>query len=100
MSELKIEKEKVLEAAKQCPEAKKVLETLFPDVFESKFQVGDIVEVRNEYGRIVYIKRRDESIGVELMNYHRLLHACDGYAKEGHGWWHEPEELQLIYRRP
>jgi hypothetical protein len=31
--ELKVEKDKVLEAAKQCPDAKKVLETLFPDVF-------------------------------------------------------------------
>lgn len=31
---LTIDKSKVLEAAKDCPEAKKVLQTLFPEVFE------------------------------------------------------------------
>ena len=34
MSELKITKEKVLEAATKCSEAKKVLETLFPEAFD------------------------------------------------------------------
>lgn len=34
MSELKITKEKVLEAANKCSEAKKVLETLFPEAFD------------------------------------------------------------------
>jgi hypothetical protein len=34
MSELKITKEKVLEAAKGCKDAEKVLKTLFPEVFE------------------------------------------------------------------
>jgi len=34
--ELKITKEKVLEASKGCPEAKKTLETLFPEAFEDE----------------------------------------------------------------
>jgi len=31
---LEIEKEKVLEAAKKCPQAAEVLKTMFPEVFE------------------------------------------------------------------
>lgn len=34
MEELKITKEKVLEAASKCPQSKETLKTLFPDVFE------------------------------------------------------------------
>lgn len=36
MSELKISKEKVLEAAGKCPQAKETLKTLWPEVFEEK----------------------------------------------------------------
>jgi hypothetical protein len=39
MSELLVTKEKVLEAALKCEEAKKVLKTLFPEVFEQKWEV-------------------------------------------------------------
>jgi hypothetical protein len=39
MSEkLEITKDAVLAAAEQCPDAKRVLKTLFPDVFEEKSQ--------------------------------------------------------------
>jgi len=40
MNELTINKEKVLEAAKTCPDAAKVLKTLFPEVF--KDEGGDV----------------------------------------------------------
>ena len=42
--DLKISKEKVLEASKKCPQAKEVLKTLFPDVFKAKVELvaGDI----------------------------------------------------------
>jgi hypothetical protein len=41
--ELKITKEKVLEAAKKCASAKQVLSTLFPEVFEKKlYKCGTI----------------------------------------------------------
>lgn len=33
--ELKVESEKVLEAAKQCPDVKRALKTMFPKAFES-----------------------------------------------------------------
>lgn len=36
MTELKISKEQVLKASKECPDAKKILETLFPEVFKTK----------------------------------------------------------------
>jgi len=37
---LDIESDKVLEAAKQCPQAEKVLKTLFPQVFGEKYSRG------------------------------------------------------------
>jgi len=39
--ELKVTKEKVLEAAKVSKEGKEVLEKLFPEVFEEYFDFGD-----------------------------------------------------------
>lgn len=40
MKNLKITKERVLEAANSCSDAKSVLKKLFPEVFESDFEVG------------------------------------------------------------
>ena len=45
----------------------------------------------NEYGM--------GSIAVELDLYHGSKHTCDGWAKNGHGWWYSPSELILIYDR-
>lgn len=41
MDELKVTKEKVLEAAKVSKEGKEVLEKLFPEVFEEYFDFGN-----------------------------------------------------------
>ena len=38
--ELKITKEKVLEAASKCSTAKATLETLFPECFEKEYGLG------------------------------------------------------------
>lgn len=50
MSELKITKKKVLEAAEKCGEAKDVLQTLFPSAFaEDEIKVGDTIVVANDH---------------------------------------------------
>lgn len=36
MSELKIDSERVLEASKSCPQAKEILQKIFPEVFKLK----------------------------------------------------------------
>lgn len=47
--ELKITKERVLEAAKSCPTARGVLEQLFPDVFREKcFSIGQHFLVKKD----------------------------------------------------
>lgn len=54
--ELKITKEKVLEAAKCCPQSKATLEKLFPEVFEC----GDFIipfNFEDSYGSIVSFKQ-------------------------------------------
>lgn len=38
---LTITKEKVLEAAEKCPQAKEALKTLFPDVFERSLKIDN-----------------------------------------------------------
>lgn len=59
MNELKITKEKVLEAAEKCSEAKKVLEALFPEAFDDgvvlKQQGYDIADVKTN-NIVMYIR--------------------------------------------
>lgn len=45
MEELKVTKERVLEAAHSCGDAKAVLEKLFPDAFDRVYQTGDVFKV-------------------------------------------------------
>lgn len=60
MSELKITKEKVLEAAAKCPTAKETLKTLFPEFFEKEALP---IEIKNN---IVYVKDKPFVIGVRI----------------------------------
>lgn len=54
--ELKITKEKVLEAAKSCPDARGVLEKLFPEVFQEKcFSIGQHFLVKGDEGENIFI---------------------------------------------
>lgn len=58
MTELKIEKEKVLELAKSCPEWKEGLKTLFPQAFEKENKI-DWSEVYNYPFKHILIKNND-----------------------------------------
>ncbi len=55
--ELKITKDKVLEAAAKCPQAKETLKTLFPDVFdENKLTIKvDGIHIGEDAAAFVWI---------------------------------------------
>lgn len=52
MEELKISREKVIEAAGKCSTAKEILKTLFPEVFESKFDKHKIYAITDNYNNV------------------------------------------------
>jgi mRNA-degrading endonuclease HigB of HigAB toxin-antitoxin module len=52
MNELKITKEKVIDAANKCSSAKEVLKTLFPEVFKTEFDKNKIYAVKDCYNTI------------------------------------------------
>ena len=59
MTELKITKEKVLKASEQCPDAKDVLETLFPDAFKKEWKdVTDKCKI--EWGDYDYLVKESK----------------------------------------
>jgi len=68
---LQIEKDKVLAAADKCPQAKEVLKTLFPNVFEQRFQVGNVISFKHCGGevRVLLVKAWSSSgeIGVGFL---------------------------------
>jgi len=109
--ELKIDKDKVLEAIKECPEFERIARKLWPEELEekSKFEIGDIVEGTQDYvntpvkGKMGIIKDMDllhpwlSEIGVEFFEYigrHDLV----GHAQNGHGMYMPANKLRLIYR--
>lgn len=49
MSELKIDSEKVKQAAEKCPQGREILETLFPEVFQTKLilQLGGVYSIKD-----------------------------------------------------
>lgn len=51
---LDIESDKVLEAAKQCPQAETVLKTLFPKAFPQVFKSGNVIKF-DHYGDITVL---------------------------------------------
>jgi len=60
--ELKIRKDRVLLAAKECEEAAEVLETLFPEVFEEEEEGLDITE------ECKFIPEKDLAVGSCYLN--------------------------------
>lgn len=52
---LEITKEKVLEASKQSSEAKKVLETLFPEVFKPQNMIIEPFELTTDGTKMIFI---------------------------------------------
>ena len=102
--ELTITKERVLETAEKCPEAKEIFKVMFPSAFKSAvdFKIGDIVE-SGSYG-LGIIKSIMPSqrlfIGVEFFSNARIpgTHSLNGLSALGHGWWVEGNKLLLHYR--
>ena len=89
-------------AAEKCPEAKAVLEELFPKVFEepepvSDFKVGDIVK-HKEYGMGIIKMTEATCHGVEWFVANPDFHSDSGRAHPRHGWWVSPDYLFLVYR--
>ena len=56
--ELKITKEKVIEAANSCPTAKAVLEKMFPEVFSSPMPLTGEVH-KTKHGPAVFVDGQD-----------------------------------------
>lgn len=57
--ELKVTKERVLEAAEGCPDVKRALKTLFPEAFEDaepkRLKPGDVTYVQGNCTVLVYL---------------------------------------------
>lgn len=102
MEELKIDKAKVLEAMKECPEFARVAKKLWEKELEveQKFEIGDIVRIRvlSEFGIIKTFDNDNRLIGVELFQADSGRNDLKGKAYPGHGWWFNPEFLELVYR--
>ncbi len=106
MEELKITKERVLAAAEECSDAKRILEKIFPEVFKKNddFKIGDIVKHKKKgLGIIVEIRggARGTSEGVEYFTWvggHACYSGEKRHAKEDHGYYEGSEDLELYYR--
>ncbi len=57
MSELKIDSERGLKASESCPQAKEILKTLFPEVFEEKEEWEDVT--KNITFRKALVEKKD-----------------------------------------
>lgn len=53
---LEITKEKVLEAAEKCESAKETLKTLFPEVFEKTYKIGDFFTNHSEISILAQVE--------------------------------------------
>ena len=93
----------IRKAAEKCPEAKTVLEELFPKVFGdegrgSDFRVGDIVR-HGDYGMGIVKKPEDTgTMGIEWVESCAYFHNLSGFAHKMHGWWVMVDDLVLVYR--
>jgi hypothetical protein len=53
MTELKVDRDRVIEASKKCPDAKRILETLFPEIVDTKYV--DVSKEQIGYGSMIEI---------------------------------------------
>ena len=95
----------IRKAAEKYPEAKTVLEELFPKVFKeedepvSDFNVGDIVEHGDHgMGIVKRVEAGGNDVGIEWFKYLPHFHSLGGVANKMHGWWVVPGDLLLVYR--
>ena len=99
-------------AAEKCPEARIVLQELFPQAFitDSEFQVGDIIsadctkhrdsgkKTGTAFGIIKLIHPSMRlGIGVEFFEPVRG-HTLERHAVDYHGWWHAEDEITFVFR--
>ncbi len=67
--ELKVEKDRVVEAAKICPDAKKVLQTLFPEAFSSEEPGGKVRSFyKNTDSGLIYMMTSLGYMGFSLIS--------------------------------
>jgi hypothetical protein len=70
MSKIETTKERVLEAAKKCPDAKNVLESLFPDAFEDNTILCEIggLFFRRKYPNNIYavVKHNNKIVAMNI----------------------------------
>ena len=108
--ELKINKDKVLEAMEKCPEFERIAKMLWPNESEEKpkFEIGDIIQATEHHdsrftkGKMGIIKDRvelaaDAHFGVEFFE-NIGGHQVGSHANPGHGWDMPADKLRLIYR--
>ena len=104
-------KERVLEAAGKCPQAKETLRILFPEYFKEEYvpQVGDVVayaprvassdtELWGCEGVVVDVHYVDNDIGVFWNKRKPDGHGCDGRCPWGFGYYVPAQNLTLINR--
>ncbi|OQA51431.1 MAG: hypothetical protein BWY47_00076 [Bacteroidetes bacterium ADurb.Bin302] len=67
----------------------------------SKFKIGDKVRgtqaspfIDKEMGIVRVIKCN--AFGVEFKKYHAVMHTLDGRCEDGHGWWVEESDIELV----
>ena len=108
--ELKIDKDKVLEAIKECSEFERIARKLWPEELEEKsmFEIGDIIQATEHHdsrftkGKMGIIKDRvglaaDAHFEVEFFE-NIGGHQVGSHANPGHGWDMPADKLRLIYR--
>jgi hypothetical protein len=81
MTELKITKERILEAASKCSTAKETLKTLFPEAFESKWS-REYREILCNGKRVLDIGHYSQPILYEKVC-KRLVEVLNSEFKEG-----------------
>lgn len=101
MSELKITKEKVIEAANKCNVAKETLKTLFPEVFEEEktWRYGDIVESKH-HGKCIIVSIEYNRCYLIIINGDNKGIAINGVTKVNNQAKITREELILMGADP
>lgn len=66
---MEITKERVLEAASKCSQAKETLKTLFPEAFDEKVVIQDFLVEKGAYDRMIFIAAGLAPAGYELRSF-------------------------------
>jgi len=98
--ELKIDRDKMLSAAKKCPQAKEFCKEMWPEEFgvrKPKFEIFQIVQRKDGSGNYLYLGKEHVARVVWRERYNEpLTTCCDAVLiemKSGHIFW--TDELDL-----